>query len=135
LRPLAVALLFVLAACSSPDPTPEPTPEPAEPTPTPGRYTDAEQAALLDESIGIVYCDTTPSPEWCGVYRELVVEDRWAYVLTTLSEGDEEFADSMCRDIATVTYDDEAQPIGVTDVLIYAADGENALADCDVVPI
>jgi hypothetical protein len=39
----------------------------------------------------------------------------------------------MCRDIATVVYDDEAEPIGVTDVLIYAA-RSIPLTDCDVVP-
>ena len=130
-------LLVVLAACSEPDfPTPEPDPTAADAdeTATPGTYTDAEQAAILEDSIGIVYCDEEPKPEWCSAYQSLEVEDGWAYISSSLGGGDAAFAEGMCADIAAVTYDDDAELIGVTDVQIYAAGGQ-ALADCDVIPI
>lgn len=124
-RSLAVIAL-ALAGCSAPAAT-EQAPED---TPTPGRYTDAEQADILAESIEIVH-GTDPQPAWYGSFIDLTVEDRWAYVSTSLTEADADLADSMCRDIAAITYDDNAEPIGVTDVLIYGA-GNVDLVDCDV---
>lgn len=119
-------ILVVLAACSSP----ATTGGEADATATPGRYTDAEQAELLAESIEIVYAGE-PQPDWYSAFVGLEVEDRWAYVNTTLTEAEADLADSMCRDIAAVTFDDDAEPIGVTDVLIYG-DGGADLVDCDV---
>ena len=77
-RSLAVIAL-ALAGCSAPAAT-EQAPED---TPTPGRYTDAEQADILAESIEIVH-GTDPQPAWYGSFIDLTVEDRWAYVSTSL---------------------------------------------------
>lgn len=125
-------VLFALpiAACSGPAATPEPEePEDAVPS-VPAGYTDAEQTAILAESIELVY-GSDPQPEWYPAFIELVVEDRWAYVATTLTDADAALVETMCRDIAAITFDDNAEPIGVTDVLIGGA-GNVDLFDCDV---
>jgi len=51
----------------------------------------------------------------------------WAAVITSNFD----YADAMCRDIASVTFSDDAEPIGVTDVIVVDLAGE-ALTDCDV---
>ncbi len=38
---------------------------------------------------------------------------------------------AMCRVIASVTFDDDAKPIGVTDVIVFDLAGE-VLTDCEV---
>lgn len=128
MKPTIALIALLLVACSSPAVSREP-----DPTATPGKYTDAEQADILAESIELVH-GTDPQPAWYPAFVSLTVEDRWASVTTTLTEADAELAEAMCRDIAMVTYDDESEPIGVTDVLIFGAGG-NDLVDCDVVPL
>lgn len=120
-----LVVVLVLAACSAPapDPTPRPTPEPAG-------YTDAEQTALLLDSIDIVYCGSEPVAEWCPTIRDVAVEDGWAYVITS----NPDMAESICTAIAAATYDDNAEPIGVTDVMVGGLDSE-PITDCDVLPM
>lgn len=134
-RPFGLVLtILLLAACSpsaaeTPDAEP-PVEEPSVTTPASG-YSDAEQAAILDESIGLVY-GTEPQANWFSAYRELIVEDGWAYINTTLTTAELPLAEGMCQNIAAITFDDNAEPIGVTDVLIFGLDMEG-LTDCDVV--
>jgi len=51
----------------------------------------------------------------------------WAAVITS----NPDYANAMCRVIASVTFDDDAKPIGVTDVIVFDLAGE-VLPDCDV---
>jgi hypothetical protein len=118
------AIAIVVTACTT---VVSDTPPP---TATSGKYTDAAQAEILTESIELVY-GTDPQPDWYPAFIDLRVEDRWAYVRTTLSETDVALADGMCANIAAATFDDDAEPIGVTDVLIFGT-GNIDLADCDV---
>jgi hypothetical protein len=134
---------LALAGCVGPDPNgsrPEPTPSFEAPTvPTvPDGYTPAEQTAILTESIGLVYCDTAPSPDWCANFIRVEVDTwGWANVYSRFTgrlAGDPERAESMCTAIAAATYDDDAEPIGVHDVMVFGSLGD-VLADCDVIPL
>ena len=123
MRRLVATILVsgLVAACSS---TPA---DDADPTPSPGRYTDAEQADILAESIDIVFCGSDPTPDWCADVRRVTVEDGWATV--TARRG--RHAEDMCFAIASITYDDDAEPIGVHDVMVVNQAGE-PFTDCDV---
>lgn len=114
---LLVALL--LAGCGGSSATPEATP-------VPDRYTDAEQTELLFESIEIVH-GSEPQPAWYPAFVDLHVEDGWANVVT----ADASVAEAMCAAIAAVTFDDDAQPIGVRAVMVFGPTGD-VLTDCDV---
>jgi hypothetical protein len=129
---LAGGVLLGLAACSAPAADPE-EPEEPDPTPSPEGYTPAEQSAILAESIDLVYCGSDPVPEWCAAFVDVAVDDTgWANVRTTLTDA--AAADVMCTAIAGVTYDDDAEPIGVHDVMVFG-NGGAVLTDCDVVPL
>ena len=95
-----------------------------------GRF-DLEKADILTESIGLVY-GTDPQPDWYPAFEHLTVKLGGARVYTTLTEADAALAETMCRDIASITYDDDAEPIGVTDVYIFGVENVD-LADCGVV--
>jgi hypothetical protein len=102
----------------------------ADPPTTVEGYSEAEQTSILSQSIELLYA-TDPQPEWYASFLSVDVADQWAEVRTSLSEADVELAESMCRDTAAATFDDDAQPIGVTDVLVFGTGGVD-LADCDV---
>lgn len=88
---------------------------------------DAVMTALLNDSIEVVFADE-PQPDWYPALKDMSVSfDGWAAVITS----NPEFADAMCRDIASVTFDDDAEPIGVTDVIVFDLAGD-VLTDCDV---
>lgn len=115
------AMAVALAACSNPtvSETPQLTTADVSETPdaTASQYTDAEQTAILTESIELVY-GGEPQPEWFGAFAGINVRDGVAHVTTSLRESDADLAEPMCRDIAAATYDDNAEPIGVTRVEI-----------------
>lgn len=121
MRYLLIALVLAGCATEVPEPTAEATPIP---TPEAG-YTDAEQLELLREGIDLVY-GTDPRPEWYPTITDMHVEDGWAYVVTQAPA----LADVICAGIAAVTYDDDAEPIGVDAVMVFDTAG-NDLADCD----
>jgi hypothetical protein len=128
-----LTLTLTMVACSSPAATPDPT---ADLTPTPdstataGAYTDAEQADILAENIDRTYAEDTRYT-WYPAFVELTVEDGSANVRTTLTEADADLANSMCRDIAAVAFENFIEPIGVTDVQIFGNEGDD-FVDCDV---
>jgi len=132
-----LTVTLALAACSSPAATPDPTAD-LTPGPTPDatatarEYTDAEQADILAENIDRVYAEDTQYT-WYPAFVELNVTRGWAYVRSTLTEADADLADSMCRDIADVAFENFIESIGVTHVLIYGGDDDFFdLVDCDV---
>ena len=143
---ITVAFGLILSACAGEvvstifedvgDPSSEPTDAPAPDVPADeqlsglDRYTDVEQTALLAESIDIVYCGSEAKPDWCPWFDRVAVDERWAEVHTDLSEAEMAVAESMCSDIASVTSDHDAEPIGVTHVLILGAGGAE-LTDCE----
>jgi len=106
-----------------------PTDAPTDP-PTAEIDPNAENAgmtALLNDSIEVVFADES-QPEWYPALKDMSVSnDGWAAVISS----NPDFAEAMCRDIASVTFDDDATPIGVTDVMVFDLAGE-ALTDCDV---
>ena len=93
-------------------------------------YTDAEQAEILAENIDRMYAEDTQYT-WYPAFVELTVRGGLAYVTTTLTEADTDVAGSMCQDIAAAAFENFIEPIGVADVQIAGAGGED-LADCDV---
>jgi len=102
----------------------------AAPTSSPSGYTDAEQAELLIENVGVV-CDARPQPEWCRGFVELTVKDGWVSVITPLTVASAEFADPMCRGIAALAFDDDDESLGMSNVRILDHQGE-VMIDCDV---
>lgn len=138
-----VLIVILLAGCAGSGATPEPTDEPEQtdepgPTPAPDLYTDAEAAAVYAEGLFLVLAeDPAYVPAWWPLLQtdengipRVEVEDDWAYLQTNLSAGDEALALEICNVVKTLVYDDDSQPLGITDVLIFG--GAEALADCDV---
>ena len=120
------AALAILTACGT---LYAPTDTPTDP-PTAEIDPNAENAgmtALLNDSIEVVYA-SEPQPEWYPALKDMSVSnDGWAAVITS----NPDYAEAMCRDIASVTFDDDAKPIGVTDVIVFDLAGE-VLTECDV---
>jgi len=110
-KALALLMLLVLGACST------------------SSYSEAEQAGFVRDGVEETY-GADPQPEWYSSFRDVSVENGWAYVSTTLTAAEEELAGQMCDDVAAVSLDASGAPMGVTSVRIYGADNEN-LADCD----
>jgi hypothetical protein len=121
-------VLLVIAACggvaATVAPTREPTPEPVT------GYTDAEKEALTRKGIELVY-GTDPQPDWYPDLHivdgqiDLAVDGTSLFVAATSAA----LADQMCREIAAVAYDDNAEPIGWRHVHIQV--GPDIVADCD----
>jgi ABC-type glycerol-3-phosphate transport system substrate-binding protein len=96
-----------------------------------GSSLEPAKAAALVESIEIVY-GSDPQPDWyayLGSSPDVAVRDGVAVVATSLDAGDEAIAETMCANIAAVTFDDNAEPIGISDVVILA--GGEAIAECE----
>ena len=118
---------LLLTGCGASPPVDEPTERPAEQTVQPDPDAEnAEMTALLNDSIEVVY-GSEPQPDWYPALQDLSVSnDGWAAVVTS----NPDFAEAMCQNIAAVTFDDNTEPIGVTDVIVFDAAGE-VLTDCD----
>lgn len=127
-RSALIVTLALLAGCGADTPPEEPADESVEASVRPDPQAEnAEMTALLNESIEIVY-GSEPQPDWYPALQDLSVSnDGWAAVVTS----NPEFAEAMCVNIAAVTFDDNAEPIGVTDVIVFDQAGD-VLTDCDV---
>lgn len=136
-RLLAICLVTIgLAACAGPAPTPTPD----EPTPeAPSRLTAEEQTAEVIQGLEEVY-GTDPQPDWWAAINRVegtldvtVGDDGWVTVGALLPNDDAGIAvaETMCAAIAALAYDENGDPIGFHDVIIFA-NAVDVLADCDV---
>lgn len=126
-----LAITLIMTGCASaPASTVAPTQESLVARPA------AEVVAEIQDSIGLLYCDTEPVAEWCdtltindaGKY-DIALDGTWLYVGSSLGEGD--LAGEMCSAIAAAHFDADAQPLGFTDVAIVGP-GQNISVDCDI---
>jgi hypothetical protein len=138
---LAPAVLFV-AACSSAASTRLTTESPTSaPVVTdPAGYTDAQKTDLARENIDVVYCGEDPKPAWCKILHrvkgvpDLIVDGTRLFVATTAadSKASRKLGASMCADIASASFDDNAEPIGYRHVHVQSANPEVFIGDCDL---
>lgn len=134
MRRFSVILVAVfLAGCgAAATPTPRPTATP-EPTRSP-----AQIAAIISDSIDLLYCAEEPSPDWCGnlvgkpgAYAVEVDDDLVQIRMTFKSDKKGEAAAmKACQNIAVAHFDDNAEPLGVTEYWVLDKGGETILAMC-----
>lgn len=130
-----VALLLVACAGASP------TPVSAPPTPTPAATrTNAEIAAILSDSVDVVFCAEAPKPSWCSQIRKngklyaIEVDGTTVFVGSKLpnTKAGKKAALAMCKDLAPLHFDDDAKDLGVAHFHVFDASGEQILAECNI---
>lgn len=129
---LTLAALLITGCGGAPAATVTP---PAAATPAPSERTDDERAALMRDSIELVY-GTDPQPDWWSYLNivdgeiDLLTDGNSLFVAAPSIPDD--LAQRMCQDIAAVVFDADAEPIGIRHVHIMSS-ADVMAGDCDSV--
>jgi len=96
-------------------------------------------AAILNDSIDLLYCGEAPKPKWCasiarrGKAYNIEVDGNSVFIIAKLTNSSKSRATAaaMCADIAAANFDADAKPLGLDHFHVFDKNGDKELADCN----
>jgi hypothetical protein len=134
-----VSLLVVLAAAGCGGSAAR-SAAPATPAPTEEATRAPEDvAAVLSDSIGLLYCEDDPKAAWCksiakdGDAYAVEVDGNSVFIRSKLKDNAKgrDTAAEICTSIAAANFDEQGEPLGIDHVHVFNAAGDKELAKCN----